>query len=163
DDEGGRPPLPGRAPARRARRALRAGLPDGVRDVGLARQAEGEPRQVVPANRPAGGGAVEGPQADGAEQGRAGRLLHGVRPDAGDGGPFGAVVVRDGVIVAEGWNRVLVAHDPTAHAEVEAVRAAGKVLGTHDLTGCEIFASCEPCPMCLAAILWARLDRLYYA
>jgi tRNA(Arg) A34 adenosine deaminase TadA len=82
---------------------------------------------------------------------------------AGDGGPFGAVIVRNGVIIAEGWNRVLVCHDPTAHAEVEAIRAAGKVLGTHDLRGCEIFASCEPCPMCLAAILWARLDRLYHA
>lgn len=82
---------------------------------------------------------------------------------AGDGGPFGAVVVRDGLLVAEGWNRVLVHHDPTAHAEVEAIRAAGRVLGTHDLSGCEIFASCEPCPMCLAAVLWARIDRLFYA
>jgi tRNA(Arg) A34 adenosine deaminase TadA len=83
--------------------------------------------------------------------------------EAGDGGPFGSVIVRGGVIVAEGWNRVLVHHDPTAHAEVEVIRAAGRALGTHDLAGCEIFASCEPCPMCLAAILWARIDRLYYA
>jgi len=82
---------------------------------------------------------------------------------AGDGGPFGAVVVRDGHLVAEGWNRVLAHHDPTAHAEVEAIRAAGRALGTHDLSGCEIFASCEPCPMCLAAVLWARIGRLFYA
>lgn len=82
---------------------------------------------------------------------------------AGDGGPFGSVVTRGGVLVAEGWNRVLVAHDPTAHAEVEAIRAAGRALGSHDLSGCEIFASCEPCPMCLAAVLWARIDRIYYA
>lgn len=78
------------------------------------------------------------------------------------GGPFGAVITRNGLLVAEAHNNVLVHHDPTAHAEVEAIRAAGKVLQTHDLTGCEIFASCEPCPMCLTAILWARIDRLYF-
>ncbi len=82
---------------------------------------------------------------------------------AGDGGPFGAVVVRGEEIVGRGWNQVVATHDPTAHAEVMAIRAAGARLGTFDLGGCEIYASCEPCPMCLAAIHWARLDRLYYA
>jgi len=89
--------------------------------------------------------------------------LSRIGSERGDGGPFGSVIVRDGVIVAEGWNRVLVHRDPTAHAEVEAIRAAGQALGTHDLAGCEIYASCEPCPMCLTAVLWARLDRVFYA
>lgn len=80
----------------------------------------------------------------------------------GEGGPFGAVVVRDGTIVGEGRNRVLAVHDPTAHAEVQAIRAACVGLGTHDLSGCVIYTSCEPCPMCLAAILWARLDAIHY-
>ena len=81
----------------------------------------------------------------------------------GDGGPFGAVVVKDGRIVGRGWNRVLATHDPTAHAEIVAVRAACRRLRTHVLAGCEIFASCDPCPMCLAAIHWARIDRIWYA
>lgn len=78
------------------------------------------------------------------------------------GGPFGAVIVKDGRIVAEGVNRVTLHHDPTAHAEVEAIRRAGKALGTFDLSGCEIFTSCEPCPMCLGAIYWAHIDRIWY-
>lgn len=82
---------------------------------------------------------------------------------AGEGGPFGAVVVRDGLIVGEGWNQVTSSHDPTAHAEVTAIRAACAKLATFELRGCEIYTSCEPCPMCLAAIYWARLDRMYYA
>ena len=81
----------------------------------------------------------------------------------GEGGPFGAVVVRDGVIVGEGWNRVTSTNDPTAHAEIVAIRDAARRLGTFSLAGCELYSSCEPCPMCLGAILWARLDRLYYA
>lgn len=81
----------------------------------------------------------------------------------GDGGPFGAVVVRDGEIVGRGWNRVTSRNDPTAHAEIEAIRDACRTLGTFDLSGCEIHASCEPCPMCLAAIYWARLNALHYA
>ena len=80
----------------------------------------------------------------------------------GKGGPFGAVVARDGEIVAEGFNKVTSDNDPTAHAEVVAIREACKALGTFDLSGCVIYASCEPCPMCLAAIYWARLDRVYY-
>ena len=81
----------------------------------------------------------------------------------GEGGPFGAVVVRDGRIVGEGWNRVTSACDPTAHAEITAIREACRALGTFELRGCEIYTSCEPCPMCLAAIYWARLDRIWYA
>jgi tRNA(Arg) A34 adenosine deaminase TadA len=80
-----------------------------------------------------------------------------------DGGPFGAVVVKDGRIVGEGRNRVLATNDPTAHAEVVAIRAATQTLGTFDLSGCTIYASCEPCPMCLGAILWARIGRIYQA
>ena len=79
------------------------------------------------------------------------------------GGPFGAVIVRNGEIIARGENRVTVCNDPTAHAEVSAIREAAARLGTYDLSGCEIYSSCEPCPMCLGAIFWARLDRLYYA
>jgi tRNA(Arg) A34 adenosine deaminase TadA len=79
------------------------------------------------------------------------------------GGPFGAVVVKDGEIIARGKNRVVPDIDPTAHAEVLAIRAACRELGTYDLSGCVIYASCEPCPMCLGAIHWARLDRIFYA
>lgn len=78
------------------------------------------------------------------------------------GGPFGAVITRDGKIVATGVNRVTVDHDPTAHAEVSAIRAACEKLGTFDLSGCEIYSSCEPCPMCLGAIYWAHIDKLYF-
>ncbi len=81
---------------------------------------------------------------------------------ANGGGPFGAVIARDGEIVAEGVNRVTANHDPTAHAEVSAIRAACSKLETFDLSGCEIYTSCEPCPMCLGAIYWAHLDRIYY-
>ena len=81
----------------------------------------------------------------------------------GTGGPFGAVVVKDGVIVGQGSNRVTSTNDPTAHAEVVAIRDACQNLNTHQLTGCELYTSCEPCPMCLGAIYWARPDRVYYA
>ena len=79
------------------------------------------------------------------------------------GGPFGAVIARGGVIVAEAANMVTLDTDPTAHAEVSAIRAAALRLGTFDLSGCEIYTSCEPCPMCLGAIYWAHLDHIYYA
>jgi len=82
---------------------------------------------------------------------------------AGEGGPFGAVLVKDGEIIARGWNRVTRSFDPTAHAEVECIRAAGQALKSFSLAGCEMYSSCEPCPMCLAASLWARLDRIYFA
>lgn len=79
------------------------------------------------------------------------------------GGPFGAVIAKDGVIVAEAANRVTLDNDPTAHAEICAIRKAAHSLGTYDLSGCDIYSSCEPCPMCLGAIYWSRLDKLYYA
>jgi tRNA(Arg) A34 adenosine deaminase TadA len=78
------------------------------------------------------------------------------------GGPFAAVVVRDGKIVGEGVNSVTASHDPTAHAEVNAIRSAARGLGTFTLAGCQLYTSCEPCPMCLAAAYWARLDAFYY-
>jgi tRNA(Arg) A34 adenosine deaminase TadA len=78
------------------------------------------------------------------------------------GGPFGAVIVKNGEIVSTGVNRVTANNDPTAHAEVSAIRAACEKLGTFMLDGCEIYSSCEPCPMCLGAIYWAHIDRLYY-
>lgn len=79
------------------------------------------------------------------------------------GGPFGAVIVKDGEIIAEAFNRVTSSNDPTAHAEVTAIREACKKLNTFDLSGCELYTSCEPCPMCLAAIYWARIKKIYYA
>lgn len=82
---------------------------------------------------------------------------------AGDGGPFGAVVVKDGAIIGEGWNRVTSANDPTAHAEIVAIREACARLGAFSLEGATIYASCEPCPMCLSAIYWARIGAVYYA
>ena len=81
----------------------------------------------------------------------------------GNGGPFGAVIVKDGKIIARGVNNVTKNNDPTAHAEVDAIRKACKELGTFQLDGCELYTSCEPCPMCLGAIYWARPDKLYYA
>jgi tRNA(Arg) A34 adenosine deaminase TadA len=81
---------------------------------------------------------------------------------AGLGGPFGAVVAREGRIIASGFNQVTSANDPTAHAEIMAIRAACQALRSFSLAGCEIYTSCEPCPMCLGAIYWARLDRVYY-
>ena len=81
---------------------------------------------------------------------------------AGRGGPFGAVVVQEGRIVGRGCNCVTSTSDPTAHAEIVAIRDACRTLGVFHLTGCEIYASCQPCPMCLAAIYWAHLGRLYY-
>jgi len=82
---------------------------------------------------------------------------------SGKGGPFGAVIVKDGKIVAEGANRVTATNDPTAHAEMCAIREACARLGVFELSDCEIYTSCEPCPMCLGAIYWARLARVYFA
>ena len=82
---------------------------------------------------------------------------------SGRGGPFGAVVVNDGSIIAQGTNQVTSTHDPTAHAEILAIRAACAKLGVFELHGCEIYTSCEPCPMCLGAIYWARLSRIFFA
>ena len=82
---------------------------------------------------------------------------------AGDGGPFGAVVVREGEIIAEGWNRVIATGDPTAHAEVVAIRKACARLGRFHLSDCVLYASSEPCPMCLSAAYWARVQRIVFA
>ncbi len=78
------------------------------------------------------------------------------------GGPFGAVIVKDNKIIAEGYNQVTTSNDPTAHAEVTAIREAAKILNTFDLSGCTIYTSCEPCPMCLGAIYWAKIDKIFY-
>ena len=83
--------------------------------------------------------------------------------ESGAGGPFGAVIVRDGDIVGRGWNQVTSTNDPTAHAEVVAIRNACSNLESFSLAGCELYSSCEPCPLCLAAAYWARLDRIYFA
>jgi guanine deaminase len=83
--------------------------------------------------------------------------------DEGSGGPFGAVIVREGEVIAGAANRVTSSNDPTAHAEIEVIRLACKKLNSFSLTGCEIYTSCEPCPMCLAAIHWARIEKIYYA
>ncbi len=82
--------------------------------------------------------------------------------ESGEGGPFGAVIVKDGKIVGRGHNRVLAAQDPTCHAEIEAIRSACRNLGTRDLSGCEIYTSCYPCPMCLGAIIWANIRTAYF-
>jgi guanine deaminase len=89
------------------------------------------------------------------------RAVENVR--SGRGGPFGAIVVKDGRVIATGTNLVTSSNDPTAHAEVNAIREACRALGAFQLTGCEIYTSCEPCPMCLGAIYWARPDRVYFA
>jgi guanine deaminase len=90
--------------------------------------------------------------------------LSRIHMEQGQGGPFGAVIVDpSGKVIAEGWNQVTSAHDPTAHAEVVAIRRACEAIGSHDLHGHVIYSSCEPCPMCLSAIYWARLGRLVFA
>jgi guanine deaminase len=81
----------------------------------------------------------------------------------GAGGPFGAVIVKNGKVIGEGWNKVTSTNDPSAHAEVVAIREACKSINHFDLSGAEIYTSCEPCPMCLSAIYWARIDKIYYA
>ena len=83
--------------------------------------------------------------------------------ESGDGGPFGAVIVDQGKIIAEGWNQVLVSGDPTAHAEISAIRSACATLGHFHLTGCTLYTSSEPCPMCLSAAYWARIKRIVFA
>lgn len=79
------------------------------------------------------------------------------------GGPFGAIIVKNGEIIGRGWNKVTSSNDPTAHAEVVAIREACKTLNTYKLEACEIYTSCEPCPMCLSAIYWARIEKIYFA
>ena len=81
---------------------------------------------------------------------------------AGHGGPFGAVIVKNGEVISRGHNHVVINHDPTCHGEVDAIRKAGKKLNTFDLSGCEIYTTGYPCPMCFCAILWANIDKIYY-
>ncbi|OKY75686.1 MAG: tRNA-specific adenosine deaminase [Desulfobulbaceae bacterium DB1] len=81
----------------------------------------------------------------------------------GDGGPFGAVIVKDGKIIARGWNQVLKKNDPTCHAEMVAIRKACRRLGNYSLAGCVIYVNCEPCPMCLSALYWAGVEKIYFA
>jgi len=81
----------------------------------------------------------------------------------GDGGPFGALVVRDGKVIGRGWNRVLATNDPTAHAEIVAIRSACEHTNSYWLEGCRLYVNCEPCPMCLAAIYWARIESVTFA
>jgi tRNA(Arg) A34 adenosine deaminase TadA len=83
--------------------------------------------------------------------------------EARNGGPFGCVIVKDGQVISTGFNEVLSHNDPTSHAEIVAIRKACKALGTYHLEGCEVYSSCEPCPMCLGAIYWARPEKLYYS
>ncbi|WP_462279751.1 nucleoside deaminase [Salinivirga cyanobacteriivorans] len=90
-------------------------------------------------------------------------IKRSVESVAKGGGPFGAIIAKDGEVIAEASNSVTLTNDPTAHAEIHAIRQATQKLGTFDLSGCEIYSSCEPCPMCLGAIYWARLDKLYFA
>ena len=80
-----------------------------------------------------------------------------------NGGPFGCVIVKDGEVIATGYNKVIIDNDPTSHAEIVAIRKACRKLNTHFLSGCEVYSSCEPCPMCMSAIYWARPDKLYYS
>ncbi len=80
-----------------------------------------------------------------------------------DGGPFGAIVEKDGKIIGRGHNTVISSNDPTAHAEINAIRMATKILGTHDLSGCTLYVNAEPCPMCLSAIIWANIKNVYFA
>lgn len=83
--------------------------------------------------------------------------------EQGNGGPFGALIVRDGIVLAEAWNRVVIDNDPTAHAEINAIRAASQKTGQFHLTGCTLYTSSEPCPMCLAAAYWAKIERIVFA
>lgn len=92
---------------------------------------------------------------------RAIELAH-IGSNAGHGGPFGCVVVKDGAIIGEGYNQVLTSADPTAHGEIVALRNAARHLGTHDLSGCEVYNISIPCPMCMAAMYWARISKIYY-
>jgi len=82
--------------------------------------------------------------------------------EVGDGGPFGTIIVKNGNIIGEGWNHVLSSNDPTAHGEIVAIRDASNRIQSYDLSGCDLYTSGEPCPMCLSAIYWARLDRVFY-
>lgn len=119
--------------------------------AGAAMAAEADAEAVA--------GAADGPQ-EAFMQAALEEAYAGI--EAGDGGPFGTVIVKDGEIVGRGHNRVVVNQDPTCHGEMEAIRDACKNLGTFDLSGCELYTTAEPCPMCLGAILWSNISAAYY-
>lgn len=135
----------------RAKAALALALALACALAGAAMAAE--------ADAEAAAGAADGPQAA-FMQAALEEAYAGI--EAGDGGPFGTVIVRDGEIVGRGHNRVVVNQDPTCHGEMEAIRDACKNLGTFDLSGCELYTTAEPCPMCLGATLWANIPVVYY-
>ena len=137
----------------RARGRAKAGLALALACAlaGAAMAAEADAEAVA--------GAADGPQAA-FMQAALEEAYAGI--EAGDGGPFGTVIVRDGEIVGRGHNRVVVNQDPTCHGEMEAIRDACKNLGTFDLSGCELYTTAEPCPMCLGATLWANIPVVYY-
>lgn len=119
--------------------------------AGAAMAAEADAEAVA--------GAADGPQ-EAFMQAALEEAYAGI--EAGDGGPFGTVIVKDGEIVGRGHNRVVVNQDPTCHGEMEAIRDACRNLGTFDLSGCELYTTAEPCPMCLGAVLWSNMDAVYY-
>ncbi len=103
------------------------------------------------------------PEGDARHMRRAIELARSAALDKRSGGPFGCVIVREGHVIAEGWNEVLSSGDPTAHAEMVAIRNACAALGTRDLSGCTVYTTGEPCPMCYGACWWARVDRIFFA
>ena len=135
----------------RAKAGLALALALACALTGAAMAAEADAEAVA--------GAADGPQAA-FMQAALEEAYAGI--EAGDGGPFGTVIVRDGEIVGRGHNRVVVNQDPTCHGEMEAIRDACKNLGTFDLSGCELYTTAEPCPMCLGATLWANIPVVYY-
>lgn len=135
----------------RAKAGLALALALACALAGAAMAAEADAEAVA--------GAADGPQAA-FMQAALEEAYAGI--EAGDGGPFGTVIVRDGEIVGRGHNRVVVNQDPTCHGEMEAIRDACKNLGTFDLSGCELYTTAEPCPMCLGATLWANIPVVYY-
>lgn len=135
----------------RAKAALALALALACALAGAAMAAEADAEAVA--------GAADGPQAA-FMQAALEEAYAGI--EAGDGGPFGTVIVKDGEIVGRGHNRVVVNQDPTCHGEMEAIRDACKNLGTFDLSGCELYTTAEPCPMCLGATLWANIPVVYY-
>ena len=135
----------------RAKAGLALALALACALAGAAMAAEADAEAVA--------GAADGPQ-EAFMQAALEEAYAGI--EAGDGGPFGTVIVRDGEIVGRGHNRVVVNQDPTCHGEMEAIRDACKNLGTFDLSGCELYTTAEPCPMCLGATLWANIPVVYY-
>lgn len=136
-----------------------AGAADGSAEAAAGAQAAAGAADGSAATAAANAQAADGPQ-EAFMQAALEEAYAGI--EAGDGGPFGTVIVKDGEIVGRGHNRVVVNQDPTCHGEMEAIRDACKNLGTFDLSGCELYTTAEPCPMCLGATLWANIPVVYY-